>query len=58
MVRFGRVTRLCPAGEGRKEYVRVDGLGDVIVHPGVEAALALFDECVGSHSDDWQVSEA
>jgi hypothetical protein len=32
------------------------GFGDVVVHAGVDASLAITVHCVGGHGDHWCVS--
>ena len=53
-----RHKRLHPALERRVESVRVDGLGHVVVHSGVQAALAFFHRRVGGHGDDRELRKA
>ncbi len=38
--------------------MRIDRLGNMIVHTHVEAQLAICRQCVGGHGDDGQVLEA
>ena len=46
--------RLEPLAERREQHRHVDRLGDVIVHPGLEAALALAGHRVRGHRDHWR----
>ena len=55
--RRGLLPRLHPALERREQGVRVDRLGDVVVHAGVEAALALLHRGVRRHRDDRELRE-
>jgi hypothetical protein len=41
-----------PAQQRRIEQIRIDRLGDVVVHAGGEAVLAVLAEGIGGHGDD------
>ena len=45
-------------GRGGEKRIRVDRLGDVVVHPGLQTALALFHKCMRSHRDDGKIDES
>ena len=47
-----RLKEVAPALQGRIQPVGVDGLGNVIVHPGSEAAFAVTGHDVGRHRQD------
>ena len=49
--RVAAVARTDPA-EGRRKRVEADGLADVVVHPGLQAPVALVAEHAGRHGDD------
>ncbi len=43
-----------PAGERSAQYLRLDRLGDMVVHAGCQNAGAVFDHRVGRHGNDRQ----
>ncbi len=46
-----------PALQGSEQHGRIDRLGDVIVHAGIEAPFALTGHCVRRHRDDRQLGK-
>jgi hypothetical protein len=46
-----------PLGQSGKERIRINGLGDVIVHIGLEALVTVAALGVGGHGDNRQILE-
>ena len=44
--------------EHRPEVLHGEGLGEVVVHPRVEASGAVVRQCVGRHRDDRDARQA
>ncbi len=54
----GVLARLRPARQGGEQRIRIDRLGHVVVHAGVQAALPLLHQRVRRHGDDREVLES
>ena len=52
------VARWQPVQQGAVELFGVDRLGDVIVHAGAQAGLAILVEGIGGHREDWRAGVA
>ena len=55
--RGGRLPRGDPSTEGRKQSIRVNRFGDVIVHSRFETPLPFFHQSVRGHRQDGKVIE-